>query len=112
MKNALPAPEPGQTPRLSMGSRLQAESLTARELSERPQVAVTRANKFLREKLESSFLVPDDKHPGFPTQQNHCAVALPVRCAYVFELPMGKILHVDAVYPPVAIARHTDDHEF
>jgi hypothetical protein len=95
-----------------MGSRLQAESLTARELSERPQAAVRQANKFLRAKLEASFLVPDDKRPGFPTQQNHCAVALPAGGANVFELPMGKILHVDAVYPPVAIARHTDDHEF
>ena len=97
---------------LDVKPTFQAESLTARELSERPQVAVKRANKFLREKLESSFLVSDDKRPGLPTQQNHCAVALPVRCAYVFELPLGKILHVDAVYPPVAIARHTDDHEF
>jgi len=70
------------------------------------------ANEFLRAKLEGSFLVPDDKRPSFTIQQNHCAVALPSRCAYVFELPMGKILHVDAVYPPVAIARHTDDHEF
>jgi hypothetical protein len=46
------------------------------------------------------------------TQQNQCAVALPPHCVYVFQLPMGKVLHVDAVYPPVAIARHTDDHEF
>ena len=46
------------------------------------------------------------------TQQNQCAVALPLRWVYVFQLPMGKVLHVDAVYPPVAIARHTDDHEF
>ena len=25
---------------------------------------------------------------------------------------MGKVPHIDAVYPPVGIARHTDDHEF
>ena len=25
---------------------------------------------------------------------------------------MGKVWHVDAIYPPLAIARHTDDHEF
>ena len=25
---------------------------------------------------------------------------------------MGTGLHVDAIYPPLAIARHTDDHEF
>ena len=30
----------------------------------------------------------------------------------VFQLSMGNVQHVDAVYPSVAIARHTDDHEF
>ena len=28
------------------------------------------------------------------------------------QLPMGQGWHVDAVYPPVAIARHTGDDEF
>jgi hypothetical protein len=46
------------------------------------------------------------------TQQNQCTVrlhpALPMFC----QLLLGNVLYVDAVYPPAAIAGHTNDHEF
>ncbi len=51
---------------------LQAESLTAPELSERPQLAVRRANKFLREQPESGFRVAD--HPGVDRFGQHYGV--------------------------------------
>jgi hypothetical protein len=43
---------------------LQAESLTAPELFEWPQLAVRRANKFLREQLVSNFRVRDHSFPA------------------------------------------------